>query len=170
MRQLRKQEVKKFFKKQKREKEIVLILENLEYARNVAGIFRTVDAAGISKLYLTGVTQTPPFGKELRNTSRNKERSVNWEFRQNTLELIQELKQDNFTIVAIELTDKSIPLDQVKSYLTHSDKICLIAGSEMFGVTKKTLAECDLGVYIPMYGKGGSLNVGVSVGIVLYSV
>lgn len=170
MKQLRKNEIKRFFKKQpKRYQEIVLVLENIEYARNVAALFRTADAAGVSKIYLTGVTETPPFGKNLRNASRNKERVVPWGFQQNTQKLIGDLKNDGYKIVAVELTDKSIHLQDLSNRIKGFDKICLVAGSEVFGVTKSTLPLCDLAVYIPMFGKGASLNVAASVAIVLYS-
>ncbi len=157
------------FKDQKRDKLIYLILENIEYARNVAGIFRTADAAGVKRIYLTGITKTPPFGKDLRKASRNKEASVEW-CKGDTGKIIHTLKKQGFRIVAIELTDKSIPMDTLDRTLQRENKICFIAGSEVYGIVKDTLAKCDLATHIPMYGKGASLNVGTSIGIVLYSI
>lgn len=169
MRQLKKQEIKKLSKENKREKEIYLILENIQYATNVAAIFRTADAAGVRRIYLTGISKTPPFGKDLKKTSRSKEDSVEWMKRETTGEVIQTLKKLGFKVIAIELTEDAIPLDQLKNEIASDQKICLVAGSEVYGVNKNTLEKCDKAVMIPMYGKGASLNVSTSVGIVLYS-
>ncbi len=169
MRQLRKKEIKKLMKVEKRESEIYLILENIQYARNVASIFRTADAAGIKRLYLTGISQKPPFGKELKKASRNKEESVEWFYKNTTGEVLQTLKKLGFYIVGIELTDESKSINELNDFLKDKNKVCFIAGSEVYGITNSTLEKCDLTVHIPMYGKGASLNVGTSIGIVLYS-
>jgi 23S rRNA (guanosine2251-2'-O)-methyltransferase len=170
MRQLNKKEVKKKYKEfPKRSSEIVLILENIEYARNVASIFRTAEAAGVKKMFLTGITKTPPFGKEMRQVSRSKESSIEWHYKENTTEVINTLKKQGFFVCAIELTDKSVPIFELKNVLKNKQKIAFVAGSEVFGTKKTTLEVADLGVEIPMYGKLSSLNVSVSVGIALYS-
>ena len=170
MRQLRKQEVKKLIQKvEKRDQEIYLILENIQYARNVASIFRTADAAAVRRIYLTGITQQPPFGKDLQKTSRHKENSVEWMYKETTGEVIQTLKKQGFFIIAIELADEAARIDQLKDLIKTHPKICFVAGSEVFGVTKNTLEKADKAVYIPMYGHTGSLNVSTAVGIVLFS-
>lgn len=169
MRQLKKTEVKKLTKEFKRKHEIYLLLENIQYARNVASIFRTADAAGVRRIYLTGISQKPPFGKELQKASRHKETSVEWMYKETSGEVIQTLKKLGFLIIAIELTDKAVNIDELKTSLKDTTKICFVAGSEVYGVTKNTLNASDLSVYIPMYGKGASLNVSTSVGIVLYA-
>lgn len=170
MKQLRKQEIKKIFNKQyKREKEIYLILENIQYARNVASMFRTADAAGVRRIYLTGISHKPPFGKELRQVSRSKEESVEWMYKETTGEVINTLKRQGFEIMPIELTDDFVLNSELPDYLEGKDKVCFIAGSEVFGVTKTTLANCDKAVVVPMYGKGASLNVSNAVTVVLFS-
>jgi len=169
MKQLRKHEVKREITKQfKRNRQIVLILENIQYARNVASMFRTADAAGVTQLYLTGISHRPPFGKELRQASRSKENSVNWEYKESTLDVINSLKKDGFEIMPIELTDDYVLVSDLPKYLEGKDKVAFIAGSEVFGVTKTTLENCDKAVLIPMYGKGASLNVSSSVSVVLF--
>jgi 23S rRNA (guanosine2251-2'-O)-methyltransferase len=171
MRQLKKKEIKQLINKEyKREREIYLILENIQYARNVAGIFRTAESAGVRRIYLTGISQSPPFGKDLQKASRNSEKRVEWLKKESTGEVISQLKKQGFTIIAIELTDKSIHLNDLHEKLIDDPKICFVAGSEVYGVINKTLENCDLGVFIPMYGKGASLNVATSVGIVLFSI
>lgn len=170
MRQLRKKEVKKKYKSfPKREHQIVLVLENIEYARNVASIFRTAEAAGVKKIILSGISKVPPFGKEMRQVSRNKEQSLPWEYIENTSEALSKLIKDDFYICAIELTDISIPVSQLKETLKKHKRIAFVAGSEVFGIKKTTLEKCNTSVEIPMYGKMSSLNVSVSVGIALFS-
>jgi len=168
MRQLRKQEIKKKFKKFKREKEIVLLLEDLQYARNVASMFRCADAAGVSKVILTGITEQPPFGSKLKRASRAKEKSVHWTYEKTSGKAIQKLKNQGFMIIAIELADDSVDYTELPYLLRAEDKVCFIAGNEAHGVKKTTLQRVDAAVHIPMYGKGASLNVMVSTSIVLF--
>lgn len=170
MKQLTKKELKRFFKEvPKRKQEIVLILENVQYERNVAAIFRTADAAGVSKIYLTGISKQPPFTKQMEHVSRFKEKEVEWKHEQNAYYVINQLKRERFLVIAVELTNSAMPLDQFKTIAQGNEKIALVVGSEMFGITKDTLKKCDMSVFIPMYGKGASLNVATSVGIALYS-
>ncbi len=170
MRQLTKKELKKFFKNEiSRNKEIVLLLENIQYERNVAAIFRTADAAGVKKIYLTGVSQKPPFSENLEHVSRNKERLIDWQYEKNSYYVLQNLRKEGFLNIAVEITSNSLPLAKLKDLAHANDKICFVLGSEMFGVTKDALRYCDESIYIPMYGKGASLNVAVSAGIILYS-
>lgn len=170
MKQLRGKEVKKFFKNQpKRDHDIVLILENIQYAKNVANIFRTAESAGVKKIYLTGISQKPPFGKDLKKVSRNAENKVKYEYFDKTLEILPVLKEESYHIIAIELTDNNILLPDLKNYLEDKRKVCFVAGNEDSGVNRTTLEQCDVAVTIPMYGKNPSLNVNVSVGIVLFS-
>jgi len=172
MQALNKKEAKKLFKEQpKREQHVELVLENIQYARNVAGMFRTADAAGVSKIYLTGISQKPPFGKELRQVSRSKEKSVHWQHvtKEDTASLMEKLKREDFYIIAIEIAENAHSLSELPKLISGKEKICFVAGSEVFGVTKSMLQYCDTAIFIPMYGKGASLNVTTSVGIALYS-
>ncbi len=171
MKQLTPKELKKFFKNQfTREKEIVLLLENIQYERNMASIFRIADAAGVKKIYLTGVTRKPPFDENLEHVSRHKERVIDWEYEKNSYFVLQNLRKQGFINIAVEIATNAIPLNKLKQITDANSKICLVLGSEMFGVTNDTLRNCDEAVFIPMYGKGASLNVAVSAGIVLYTI
>lgn len=169
MKPLSKKELKKFNKEFKREKEIVLILENIEYARNVASIFRTSDASGVRKIFLTGISKTPPFGKEMKQVSRNSEISVEWKFEQNSGDVIASLRKKGFHIIGVELVQDAIENNRLKEIIENKEKIAFVFGSEVFGINKKTIEKCDQCVFIPMYGKNASLNVSVSAGIILYS-
>lgn len=171
MKRLNKKEIKKVINKQSnRDKVIYLILENIEYARNVASMFRTADAAGVKKIYLTGISKQPPFGKEMRQVSRNTEDSVQWVYEESTGAAIQTLKNQGFYIVAVELTDTAIPFETLKEKLGDKEKICFLLGSEVFGVKNSSLEKCDLSTYIPMYGKGASLNVANAGTVILFSI
>lgn len=168
MKQLNRKQLKKFYKqhKFKHDKDIVVILENIQYARNVASFFRTADALGITKIYLTGISPTPPFGKDLRKASRNKEKVVKWEYKEETGNAIENLKSEGYKIFALELTDVSKPYFKVK----YPKKIAIIAGNESYGITNATLKHYDEAVFIPMYRKGRSLNVQVALAILGYQI
>ena len=170
MKQLKGKYVKKFIKTiPKRDKDIVLVLENVQYATNVANIFRTAESAGIKKICLAGVSKSPPFGKDLKKVSRGAERRVSYESAASALDVISILKEEGYFIVAIELADEPIMLESLKDFLKPYGKVCFIAGNEDSGVNRTTLEQCDAAVTIPMYGKNLSLNVTVSVGVILFS-
>lgn len=144
---------------------VVLLLQDVTDAINVGSLFRTADAAGISKLILCGQTPTPP-NQQLNTTARGLERSVEWEYQQDASQTIESLKQQGYQIVGIEIDTNS------KSYFSveYSNKVCLILGNEAQGIYKKNLPLCDVIVDIPMFGKGQSLNVNVSGAIVAYHI
>jgi tRNA G18 (ribose-2'-O)-methylase SpoU len=170
MKQLRGKHAKKFIKSiPSRPYDIVAILENIQYAKNVANMFRTAEAAGVSKLYLTGISHTPPFGKGLKKVSRGSENKVKHEYCKDTTEVIPILKEKGYKIIAIELTDEHFLLEDLSIYIKDIKKICFIVGNEDSGVNRSTLELCDTAVTIPMYGKNISLNVNVSFGVVLFS-
>src|SRR5690606_25458547 len=106
-----------------RNKTIYLILENIQYARNVASLFRTADAAGVRRIYLTGISHKPPFGKELRQTSRNSEDSVEWVYEETTGKVLETLKKQGVYIIAVELTDDAIPVSDLNEKLKDKEKI-----------------------------------------------
>jgi tRNA G18 (ribose-2'-O)-methylase SpoU len=172
MKQLTKKELKKEFKEQQlvRSQDIALVMENTQYARNVASAFRLADAAGVNDLYLTGISHKPPFGKELQQVSRKKEKSVHWKHQVDTVKVLNKLKKDGYWICAIEYTDTAFPIDKLPIKLQGKQKVCFVAGSEVYGVTKKVLELCDDSVYIPMYGVGASINVSHAVAVVLFRI
>ncbi|MBP9759346.1 tRNA methyltransferase [Candidatus Dojkabacteria bacterium] len=168
MKQLRGIELKRFNRQnEKHTKDIILILENIQYANNVASIFRTADAIHVNKIILTGISHKPPFGKELRQTSREKEKSVHWEYEEFTAIALNKVRKQGYTIVGLEITDES---KDFKNYRFDMDKICIVVGNEGYGIVRKTMEKLDSTVFIPMYGKGASLNVSVSLAVLLYKV
>lgn len=168
MKQLRGIELKRFNRQNdKHTKNIILVLENIQYANNVASIFRTADAARVSRIVLTGISHKPPFGKELQKTSRKKEDSIPWEYEEHTGDALAKIKKQGYQVIGLELTDESI---NYKDFDFSAEKICVVVGNEAYGVVKKTLERLDKSVYIPMYGRGGSLNVSVSAAILLFKI
>lgn len=145
--------------------DIVVICQSVEYPANVGSIFRLADGAGISELILTGITPTPP-NATIDKVGRFKSLRLPWRYAADPLPVIDELRKNGYSIIAIEIAEDAVPYYE----LTYPDKVCLIVGHEDHGVTKATLSACDSAVFIPMYGKGLSLNVHVALAVVLYHI
>lgn len=162
-------ELKRFLKKYRRENkpthDIVALLQSIEYPANVGSIFRVADAANVTELVLTGITQTPPH-PTIDKVGRFKSLRVPWRYEQDAVTAVHQLKQQGYHTVAVELSDTAVPYHTY----TYPEKTCLIVGHEDHGVTKATLAACDAAVFLPMYGKGLSLNVHVALSIVIYHI
>ena len=153
------------------QKENIVILHNIRSVQNVGAMFRTADAAGIDKIYLTGYTPTPfdRFGrkrKDLAKSALSAEEFVKWEYKKSISPLITKLKRDGFYIVAIEQDKKSVDYRKVKI----GSKNAFIMGTEVTGIPKNVLEKCDIIAEIPMKGKKESLNVSVALGVVLFTV
>lgn len=145
---------------------LYFLLDNMRSPFNIGSLFRIADALGVEKLYLTGDTIQPPNSK-IRKNSRAADKYVPYEYHQDAIPLITELKYAGYKIISLELTNESIPLHQ----LTLDDKkVCLILGSENFGVNPQLLATSDSVVMIPMQGKNESMNVATAAAIVAYEI
>lgn len=145
--------------------EIVLLLQDVTDAINVGSLFRTADAAGVSKVLLCGQTPTPPH-PQINTTARGLERRVEWEHHEDASAAIAQFKNDGFQIVGIEIDTNSQNYFQTD----YSQKVCLVLGNEAQGIYKKNLPLCDAIVHIPMLGKGQSLNVNIAGAIVVYHI
>jgi 23S rRNA (guanosine2251-2'-O)-methyltransferase len=166
MKQLRLTDQKRLYRQFKYpDLELVFILQSLAKEVNVGSAFRIADACRVREMFLTGITPVPG-SPTLRKASRGKEKVVPWTYLDDPQEIIQELKAEGFLICAIEITDASLPYHQ----LDYPDKVCLIVGNEDHGVTRQTLALCDKAVFIPMYGKGRSLNVHTALAVVSFHI
>jgi tRNA G18 (ribose-2'-O)-methylase SpoU len=166
MRQLRPKEAKKFLKKRFSHKyEIEILLDNVQYARNVAEFFRIADAAGVKALAMHGITPTPPFGNDLQKVSRKKEFRVKWEKIASLDKYFNKKIKEGYEILALELTDESINIAEADKL---GPKIVLICGNEVNGISKEVLKYASKSIMIPMYGKGASLNVSVSAAVSIY--
>lgn len=149
--------------------DLVVVLENIQYARNVAEVFRISDAAKVSKIIMTGISQQPPFGKDLQKVSRSKERSIPHEYYESTGDAINRLKKKGYKVVALELAEDATELPEFCA-AEIPNKLAVLVGNEGYGVTKTTLKSVDEKVMLPMYGKGASMNVSVSLAVFLYFI
>ena len=152
-------------------KESILILPDIRSAINVGAIFRTADAVGIDKIFLTGVTPRPTdkFGrvqKDIARSALGAELWVPWEYEKETLSLIKKLKREGYYIVALEQNDKSKDYRDIKL----AKKMVFVLGQEVTGVEKDVLKKCDEIAEIPMSGRKESLNVSVACGIFLFRI
>jgi 23S rRNA (guanosine2251-2'-O)-methyltransferase len=149
--------------------EVYIILHNIRSVHNVGSAFRTSDALGVTKLFLTGYTPTPHdrFGnirKDVAKVALGAERAVAWEYRENPLELILQLKEKNIQIVAVEQANNSVDYKSVQ--ITFP--VAFIMGNEVGGIDESILKMADVIAEIPMSGKKESLNVSVSLGVALF--
>jgi len=148
-----------------------LLLHNIRSIHNVGAIFRTADAIGVSKIYLSGYTALPidRFGRmrqDLAKASLGAEKTVPWESAKDINELINKLKKEKFKIIALEQDIRSIDYKKVEVIENN----LIIVGNEVDGIEKEILDQCDEIIEIPMMGKKESLNVSVATGIVLYEL
>jgi len=145
---------------------LIVLVDNVRSLYNVGSIFRTSDGVMIEKLILTGFTPHPP-RKEIDKTALGSTKSVPWEYAKHPTETIQKLKERGYRICCLELTDKSIHYNDIK---TADFPICLVIGNEINGVSKEVIELCDLAIEIPMYGIKQSLNVAVAYGIAVFEL
>lgn len=153
----------------KQNQENILILHNIRSVENVGAMFRTADAVGIDKIYLTGYTPAPldRFGRKRRDMAKSAlgaEEFVKWEQKKSILPLLAKLKTNGFQIIAIEQDKKSINYKKVKL----GNKNVFIVGTEVTGIPKNILDKCNVIAEIPMRGKKESLNVSVALGVALF--
>ena len=152
-----------------KKQENILIIHNVRSVQNVGAMFRTADAVGIDKIYLTGYTPTPldRFGRkrgDLAKSALGAEEFVPWEQKKSILPLLSKLKKENFLIIGVEQAKNSMDYKKVKL----QKKNVFIMGAEVTGIPKNVLKKCDIIAEIPMRGKKESLNVSVACGIVLF--
>lgn len=146
---------------------VCIVLDNVRSLHNVGSAFRTADAFRISKLFLTGITGTPPH-REIEKTALGATASVAWSYHEDTIALVQQLKEEGWRIVAIEQTTESQPLQQFS--FSYQEKICLVFGNEVDGVTDGVIDRAHAAVEIPQAGTKHSLNISVCLGIVTWEM
>jgi len=146
---------------------ITIILDNVRSANNTGSFFRTADAFRISKIYLCGITATPP-NKEIHKTALGSTESVEWEYVEDTLSVVKKLKQNGYTTVATEQTTNSIMLDSFDFHNCNTH-VAIVFGNEVNGVGQDIIDFCNYCIEIPQWGTKHSLNVAVAGGIVLWN-
>ncbi|MGZ3920082.1 MAG: RNA methyltransferase [Bacteroidia bacterium] len=143
---------------------ITIVLDNVRSLNNVGSVFRTADAFLIEEIILCGVTGTPP-NKEIEKTALGSTSTVKWSKTNTTMEAVNSLKNKGYKIFAVEQAEKSISL---KNFRWQNEKIALIFGNEVYGVEQEVVNLSDAVIEIPQAGTKHSLNISVSVGIVLW--
>lgn len=144
---------------------VVVVLDNVRSAHNVGSAFRSCDAFKVDKLYLCGICAFPP-SAEIHKTALGAEMSVPWEHSADTLALVSSLKADGYTVVSVEQTMNSVKLDSFRR--EKGRKYAFIFGNEVEGVAQNVVDASDYSLEIPQFGTKHSLNVSVSVGIILW--
>ena len=144
---------------------LAVILDEVRSLHNIGSVFRTSDAFLVERIYLCGITATPPH-PEMHKTALGAEDTVDWKYVKHTLEAVEELHNEGYTVLAIEQVEGSTMLDELE--LEPDKKYAIVMGNEVKGVQQEVIDACDGCSEIPQYGTKHSLNVSVTTGIVLW--
>lgn len=144
---------------------IVVVLDSIRSLNNVGSVFRTSDALLVDKIFLCGITGTPP-GREIHRTALGAEDSVSWQYFDSTVNAVGALKNDGYWVISVEQTESSVNLAE---YQPKADqRYALVFGNELRGVEQDVVDLSDECIEIPQFGTKHSFNISVSVGIVLW--
>ena len=153
--------------KQAEKTPLILVLDDIRSLHNIGSVFRTADAFLIEKIYLCGITATPPH-KEIHKTALGATETVTWEHYENVLTVIEKLKADDVMTLAIEQVESAVCLQNFE--IQKGKKYALVFGNEVHGVSQEAVALCDGCIEIPQLGTKHSLNIAVSAGIVVWDL
>lgn len=146
---------------------LVVILDNIRSCNNIGSVFRTSDALLIEKIYLCGITATPP-NKDIHKTALDAEKSVDWKYLEKTEDAVTELQNNGYKVYAIEQVENSISLPV---FLPQpGDKLAVVFGNEVKGVQQTVVDLCNASIEIPQFGTKHSFNISVTAGIVLWDI
>ncbi|GAB3257428.1 RNA methyltransferase [Larkinella harenae] len=151
--------------KQAKKNPYCLILDSVRSLNNVGSVFRTADAFRAEKIYLCGITGTPPH-RDITKTALGATESVDWEYAADVVELADRLRQEGWLIAAIEQAEGSVSLQDFQPF--SNKKLAFVFGNEVAGVSNGLIERADLVLEIPQYGTKHSLNIAVSAGIVCW--
>lgn len=144
---------------------VVLVLDNIRSAHNVGSAFRTSDAFKVDKLFLCGICAVPP-SAEIHKSALGAENTVPWEHCDDTVKPVESLKAQGYTVISVEQTEKAVQLQEFNPQ--PDSRYALVFGNEVNGVSQEVVDASDLCLEIPQFGTKHSLNVSVSVGVVLW--
>lgn len=144
---------------------IVVVLDDVRSLNNIGSMFRTADAFLIEKIYLCGITATPP-SPEIHKTALGAEDSVEWEYITDTVSLVDRLKSEGYTVCAIEQVNGSV--NMLDFAVDKEKKYAVILGNEVKGVNQEVVDKVDYCIELPQYGTKHSLNVSITAGIVMW--
>lgn len=146
---------------------LIIILDNIRSLNNIGSVFRTSDAFLIEKIYLCGITATPPH-KYIHKTALGSTETVAWEYVEDTLALIHKLKAENIKVIAVEQAENAMMLDQFTP--KKNTRYALVFGNEVKGVAQDVVSASDVVLEIPQFGTKHSLNISVSCGVVVWDL
>ena len=144
---------------------LIVVLDEVRSLHNIGSVFRTSDAFLIKRIYLCGITATPPH-PEIHKTALGAEDTVDWVYKKQTFEAIEELHNEGYIVLAIEQVECSTMLNSLS--LDADKKYAIVMGNEVKGIQQEVVNACDGCIEIPQYGTKHSLNVSVTTGIVLW--
>lgn len=143
----------------------ILILDDIRSMNNIGSVFRTADAFKVGKIYLCGITATPPH-REIQKTALGADETVLWEHVQDVLALVKDLQNNGYKVAAVEQVEKSVSLLDFQPQ--KDEKYAFIFGNEVFGVNQAVVEQADFCLEIPQYGTKHSLNISVTAGVVAW--
>ncbi|MEO0505918.1 MAG: RNA methyltransferase [Bacteroidota bacterium] len=146
---------------------LILVLDNIRSLNNIGSVFRTADAFLVEKMYLCGITATPPH-KDIRKTALGATESVDWVYGKDTLEVVRELQETGVTVISIEQAEGATLLQDFDPK-TH-ERIALVFGNEVKGVDQAVVSASDVVLEIPQGGTKHSLNISVSAGVAVWDL
>ncbi len=146
---------------------LVVVLDDIRSLHNIGSVFRTSDAFRVACIYLCGITATPPHA-EIHKTALGAEDTVDWQYVDNAVEAVDNLKQSGYFVYSVEQCEGSVMLDEL--VLDKSKKYAVVLGNEVKGVQQEVINHSDGCIEIPQYGTKHSLNVSVTAGIVIWDL
>jgi len=146
---------------------LIVILDNIRSLNNIGSVLRTSDAFLVEKIYLCGITATPPH-KDIHKTALGATDSVEWEYSEETIYIVEKLKSENVEIISIEQAENAIMLDDFKA--DKDKRYAIIFGNEVKGVEQKIVSASDSVIEIPQHGTKHSLNIVFSAGVVIWEI
>lgn len=153
--------------KQAQKTPIIVVLDNIRSLNNIGSVFRTCDAFLIKKVYLCGFTAQPPH-KDIQKTALGATETVDWEYVENTLEVVKKLQKEEVKVFSIEQAENATMLNEFKPQL--GETCAVIFGNEVKGVQQEVVSASDGVIEIPQLGSKHSLNIAVSAGVVLWDL
>jgi len=144
---------------------LIVILDNIRSLNNIGSVFRTSDAFVVEKIYLCGITATPP-NKDIHKTALGATETVTWEYAENTLDVVKKLQSENYIVASIEQADNATMLQDFET--SNTKKYAIVMGNEVKGVQQEVVSTSDHCIEIPQFGTKHSLNISVTTGIVLW--
>ena len=166
MKQLRNKALKQFLRQSGSPAvELVFVLQDVEDPVNVGATFRIADACGVREIVLAGISAHPP-NPTIAGVGRGAHRRIMWHTTKYAADAIEQYKEEDYLACVLEVATDAVPYHTAD----YPNKVCLIVGNEFRGTSRRTFDACDMAIYLPMYGKVGSLNVHVALAVASFHI